>query len=442
MRALNILFIGVDGPLTERLLRGVEGKVEVRSICRASDFEDIIFALEPTEQDLIICSNAIAELSPAEIAQATRTNCPQVPMFYITCQAESLQIRDLKKNGFNEVFFIPSDLDMLGDFIRQVQLNSSCSVAKRLKPVSMLDFGSEPLEFDVSLFLPANNKYLKIAKSGTGITDKHLSRLKSSNVASLYVNQEDLGKYFSYVSQRLKSSTALDPEAKDKNKVLVRNLFIDVLSSAEGSFEDARSLLDSSRTIVSTFIAKGLVDNINDQLLRIMGDESGSYAHAYRTASYATLLSNILEIGRPEIVGIAALFHDVSLLHLESAESKDVHLMPPELQKIHLEHPLEAVKTMQSKRMVIDKDIKDAIEQHHERPDGKGFPKGLVSHRISDNAQILSLASQLDEHMTVKPGKKRYTPLEAIKKISENGSIKPEIITKTLAIFKISEGVI
>ena len=81
-----------------------------------------------------------------------------------------------------------------------------------------------------------------------------------------------------------------------------------------------------------------------------------------------------------------------------------------------------------NKRIVLVPEVRDAIQDHHERFDGKGYPANKPGFKLSDEAQILSFAVQFEELTRVITGQPRIFPENAFHQISKNGSINPELI--------------
>lgn len=92
-----------------------------------------------------------------------------------------------------------------------------------------------------------------------------------------------------------------------------------------------------------------------------------------------------------EGVAVAALFHDIGLLHIDPKLLEPTHVMTV-LERRHLyAHPLSAYM-MLCEFPELPKWIANAILEHHERMDGSGYPRGLHGPKISRYGQILAVA--------------------------------------------------
>lgn len=90
-------------------------------------------------------------------------------------------------------------------------------------------------------------------------------------------------------------------------------------------------------------------------------------------------------------VAMAALFHDIGLLHINPELLDPSHVMSSEERKHLYTHPLMAYLFLRE-FPELPKCIADTVLEHHERMDGRGYPRGLAGNRISRYAQILGIA--------------------------------------------------
>lgn len=90
-------------------------------------------------------------------------------------------------------------------------------------------------------------------------------------------------------------------------------------------------------------------------------------------------------------VAEAALFHDMGLLHIDPALLAPEHKMTSEERRHLYVHPLTAY-LMLREFPELHSSIADAVLAHHERMDGRGYPRGLHGDKISRYGQILAIA--------------------------------------------------
>jgi HD-GYP domain-containing protein (c-di-GMP phosphodiesterase class II) len=319
------------------------------------------------------------------------------------------------------------DSAVLGTSLRNIERARTGHSQKRRVPIAPIDLrAGEKLEFEISLFLVANNKYIKINHAGRAIEERQLSKLKHNAANQVFIDEEQLPQYFKFIAGQMKSWTADVEKLRDAT----RKLFRELLSPTESLFEEGRGLIESVTQIVNEFIGSREVANIRSELFsQANSAPEGLYELSQRVAAMAGLLALGTRRCRPADVIMAALFSELAYCRLpqELREADCSQLSQEQLAQVH-SHPSGSLAILAAKRMVVLPAVREAVMQHHERADGHGYPQALPGFKIKDEAQILSFASQLEVHMRVVAGKARPTLKGALDVISRNGSIRQEIL--------------
>jgi diguanylate cyclase (GGDEF)-like protein len=118
-------------------------------------------------------------------------------------------------------------------------------------------------------------------------------------------------------------------------------------------------------------------------------------SHSERVSELAGKLARVAGWS-PERAGLlreAALVHDVGKIGIPDAVLRKVEpLTPDEWMQIAEHSELSARITAD----VLTADQVEWIRTHHERPDGKGYPDGLISEEIPEGGALLALADAWD----------------------------------------------
>ncbi|BDG17356.1 HD-GYP domain-containing protein [Thermus brockianus] len=117
----------------------------------------------------------------------------------------------------------------------------------------------------------------------------------------------------------------------------------------------------------------------------------------------------------------AARLHDIGKIAIpEAVLLKPGNLTDAEYALIQ-SHPQKGVELLSPARKVAFDDlVYRVILHHHERWDGRGYPKGLAGHNIPDEARIVGLADAYEAMTAGRPYRKALTPEEALKEVQEN----------------------
>lgn len=149
--------------------------------------------------------------------------------------------------------------------------------------------------------------------------------------------------------------------------------------------------------------------------------DSETGEHNYRVTYIAVKIAQNF----PELVNIKALIKGAFLHDIGKIAIPDKILLKPgpltkeefEIMKTHVLHGYEIIKDNE-----FLKDATDVVLYHHERYDGKGYPKGLKGDEIPLNARIFAVADVFDALISERPYKEPYSFRKSIAIIkSEKG---------------------
>ncbi len=137
--------------------------------------------------------------------------------------------------------------------------------------------------------------------------------------------------------------------------------------------------------------------------------------HTSRVAgfSYEIALELGLKPEEAEYVRLAGALHDIGKIGFPDVlfSEHDARL-PSELVKQISRHPAIGVKILEPLDFLGP--AIDYVAAHHERLDGKGYPRGLKEDRIPLGAQIVSVADIYDAITSERPYQKTRTPEETL----------------------------
>ncbi len=125
--------------------------------------------------------------------------------------------------------------------------------------------------------------------------------------------------------------------------------------------------------------------------------------HSTNVAKYAVAISRELGMSPTQLeeMHIAAILHDVGKIGIsERIISKPDRLSSEEFD-IMKEHPTHGIRILEP--IGFSPTIIDAIYQHHERYDGKGYPRGLAGETITLAARVLNVADTIDAMVSERP---------------------------------------
>jgi diguanylate cyclase (GGDEF)-like protein/PAS domain S-box-containing protein/putative nucleotidyltransferase with HDIG domain len=141
--------------------------------------------------------------------------------------------------------------------------------------------------------------------------------------------------------------------------------------------------------------------------------------HSKKVSQYATNIAIALGYSREatERIRIAALLHDIGKVSIpDQLLTKSEPLVAEDWELIHA-HPNLGVAILQHVDSL--KDCLAAVQYHHERYDGTGYPAGLKGDNIPLDARIMAVADSFDAMTSPRPYRSALSVKDAIEEIRQ-----------------------
>jgi len=243
---------------------------------------------------------------------------------------------------------------------------------------------------------------------GTGYADgiqEHVIPVNSqlaliSEVFDVYYQKVGYEKALNEIKKR--SSTWFSPEIVKKT---IEFLADEQHKSTWESFQSEKILkehvygLEQSKLNVT--IDDDRFDDIATAFAQIL-DSKNPYTngHSTRVALYSDAIANEmgLSVGRRRWLYRGALLHDIGNMGISNLildKESDLPGIKKQQAELHSRNTFELLQHIQS-----FKELAKVAASHHERLDGKGYPKGLSESRISLETRIITVANIFDSLMT------------------------------------------
>jgi HD-GYP domain-containing protein (c-di-GMP phosphodiesterase class II) len=441
-RKARILLIGED-PLVDRILTKFTNHIDLT--CKEQRAEDLIEDVDP-KPHLVICSTPSGEMDAEEIAQLLSTQYINTDVVIAVDKQSMVNKRALIKNGFKDVFFLPTDDNTFTQYIED-KLTIILAKGFSYRPIKISDINpGDELDFETFVHLQANNKYVIYSQVNSSISKERKERLESHNIACLYIKSEDMGKFTKYAQKHIASVLGKEGISDTERGLLlkqsVRKMLSDIMSSVTGTYESGRKTLGEGQEIVNAFIKSSVGSTVYNRILQMSSLDNDTYAHASNVSAYAYIFALGLGLKNADNIALAALLHDAGLAKVSSEIlEKDPSTWTNKEKEEYQKHPKYSLDVVVEKKMVLPDIIRKVIIQHHEQFNGMGYPNQIHGHKITIEAQILGIADKLDYMTSVKAGQKRVKPDVAILqildscKIASKAEFSPEIVKKIVELF-------
>jgi putative nucleotidyltransferase with HDIG domain len=125
--------------------------------------------------------------------------------------------------------------------------------------------------------------------------------------------------------------------------------------------------------------------------------------HSTNVAKYAVAIGRDLGLSPTQLeeLHIAAILHDVGKIGISERIISKPDRLSREEYDVMKDHPAHGIRILEP--IGFAPTIISAIYQHHERFDGKGYPRGLAGDSISLAARVLAVADSVDAMISERP---------------------------------------
>ena len=154
-------------------------------------------------------------------------------------------------------------------------------------------------------------------------------------------------------------------------------------------------------------------------MLAIDAKDHYTKEHCTRVAAYTILLAQRigLDSEQQELLRRVALLHDIGKIGIrEETLNKPGRLTPEEWEEIK-HHSFIGYQIVQPIEFLGA--TREVLLYHHERLDGKGYPRGLKGEEIPLGARIMAIVDSYDAMVTDRPYRKAFTIKEALTELEK-----------------------
>jgi HD-GYP domain-containing protein (c-di-GMP phosphodiesterase class II) len=245
-----------------------------------------------------------------------------------------------------------------------------------------------------------NEKYVKLTLREAGFVDT-LKAYQQKGLGEIYLTEVDFKTIFTSIKNRVTHKQFYDPETIDENRMSNLELTFKMAKEFIANFGVDQDVMD---------VLKG----VNVQSLRVLKQSPNIFAFFkdFRKNCSDEFLKNVMinhlvmliidkfswkSTAIKEKATIASLLCDVTMtkedFDVMKKCDKDGEPYPERIKH----HPIRVAEVLREKKEMVSMETLTIIEQHHEKPDGTGFPYGHNHHRINQLSAIYITATMFME---------------------------------------------
>ncbi len=297
------------------------------------------------------------------------------------------------------------------------------------------------IPFDVYL-KRAENTYTKLFSQNDPIDHSRLAGYESSKgIHFLYVQRKDFTKYERHVESVVqgviaKPETTNYIDMAEVTREMINLAFTDLLLKKN---VDEKVLRQSTLGVRSCLTALESDPKSMAYLLKIIYQKYPyEVKRAISTAIFGILLARKAKIVTDKslmMIGLGGILHDVGMTKLKVNPELKSDLSPEEWDEVK-EHP-QIGKKMLDGVAGVSTEVKMIVLQHHEQPNGLGYPNRLHDQDIFVPAKIVAIADCFTALNCKRPMREAFSPERSFQILFEDvGKFDQKLLTSFAELFR------
>lgn len=262
-----------------------------------------------------------------------------------------------------------------------------------------------------------------LIRANVEITELYIKRLRQVGIPAVYVHNP----FFADAVP----SDIIDEMTRIR---LISSLQKEFLAIREGKPWNVQQFMDMSAQIVTevTLNSRSLI-----QLTDTRSYKEATFSHSVNVAVLCVVIALAMDYPPRKMhdVALGGLLHDVGKMLIDPAIVNKRGLLTTAEYEIMMEHVTLGFDILRSAiPRIIPAPVMHMALQHHERPDGTGYPRQLAKSEILEYARIVAVADVYDEVTCDRPYSKARFPHEACLMMADamNQQFDTEVLTAFL----------
>lgn len=273
-------------------------------------------------------------------------------------------------------------------------------------------------------------------------SDSDVAKVHAAGIRELFIDTErgkDVGSQVPTAEEAeklIKAEVRSFAESSKPTAPPLRVSLAEEMAKANGAFTEAtrivRGLMDDIRLGKQVDLAatKPTVEKITASVLRnsnammtirrLKSLDDYTFLHSVSVCGMLASFAKVLDMALPAIhdIALGGLIHDVGKMRVAMAVlHKPAKLSPEEYR--HIKSHVVLGSDLMRQTPGVPSLAMEVLEQHHERYDGSGYPKGLKGEEISRVGRMSAIIDVYDAITSARVYGKGLSPAQAVQKLFE-----------------------
>lgn len=171
-------------------------------------------------------------------------------------------------------------------------------------------------------------------------------------------------------------------------------------------------------------VRKLLLATIESMTTAIDAKDQFALGHSRRVAFLCSMIARRLELDdqQQDMLQIAAMLHDVGNLAISETVLKKAGPLSPQEKALIKEHPALGASILSPVEQLSE--VLPGVVDHHERYDGRGYPRRLKGDEISLQGRIIAIADTFDAMTHERPFRDACSASDALAEITAQSGVQ------------------
>lgn len=239
-----------------------------------------------------------------------------------------------------------------------------------------------------------------LLRAGIILSRDYINRLRQRNYDSVYIHDV------------LSQDIVVEEAVAQKTYTSAVNTVKETMRQyREGSMVDIRPVQASVEQLIAEIQTS---ENVTAGLSSIWSCDEYTFAHSVNVCFFSLILGLTRYYSRDKLheLGVGAMLHDIGKIQTPAAILSKPGSLTAEEYAIIQRHPEDGFNILK-KLFSVNLLSAHVAYQHHERFDGKGYPRGLSGDEILETARIVAIADVYDAVTQDRVYKRKVQPMEA-----------------------------
>jgi HD-GYP domain-containing protein (c-di-GMP phosphodiesterase class II) len=273
--------------------------------------------------------------------------------------------------------------------------------------------------FDI--YIPMKGRKVLYHSGGDRFTVEVRNNLLANRITSLYIPKTDQEAYNRYIEENLKAILGNPALATNEKAEIAHN---SITSLSKSLFENPRAQTitryKSAISATMNFVMKD--DTAITNLILLTSHDFCTYIHSVNVGIFATGLAKALLADDPSHnmneIACGFFLHDIGKCYTPLDVLNKKGPLTEEEWMVIRRHPSDGYELLQ-KMDNLTEESRIIVMEHHERNDGRGYPRRLRGDQIHDYSKICCIADVFDALTAVRPYKGSKSLFQALKIMKE-----------------------